>query len=378
MATGEATADQDILFEVRGSIGLVTLNRPRALNALTLAMCQAFDARLATWSADPQVRAVVVKGTGERAFCAGGDVRAIWEAGRKGEPLSADFFRAEYRLNRRIKRFPKPYVALIDGITMGGGVGVSVHGSHRIATERTLFAMPETGIGLFPDVGGGYFLPRLPGRIGLYLALSGVRLKAADCLYAGIATHHVAAAALPELEAALAEALADGGSGPAGADAHARVETVLGRFAGDPGPAPLAAHREAIDRCFAAESVEAILAALEAEGSDWARETLNILQSRSPLSLKVTFEQMRRGATMDFEEVMVMEYRLSQAFMAGHDFYEGIRAVVIEKDNAPMWDPPSLDAVTPQMVEACFAPLGDRDLTFDDDDALTPRSALAT
>ncbi|MFQ5773899.1 MAG: enoyl-CoA hydratase/isomerase family protein [Kiloniellaceae bacterium] len=350
---------RDILFEVRGGVALVTLNRPKALNALTLAMCQEFDRQLASWAGDPAVHAVVVAGAGERAFCAGGDVRAIWEAGKRGERLTADFFRAEYTLNRRIKTFPKPYIAIIDGITMGGGVGISVHGSHRVATERTVFAMPETGIGFFPDVGGSYFLPRLPGALGMYLALTGARVKAADAVYAGVATHFVQSARLRELEAALAAA------DWAAAESPAVVDEAIGRFADDPGSPSLAAHRAAIDRCFSAESVEAILAALEAEGGDWADKTLATLRTRSPTSLKITFEQVRRGAKLGFDEAMIMEYRLSQACMAGHDFYEGIRAVVVDKDNAPAWNPATLGAVAPGLVEAHFRPLGARDLTFE-------------
>ena len=338
---------------------MATLNRPKALNALTLDMCVEFDAQLAAWAEDGAVRALLVEGAGERAFCAGGDVRAIWEAGRSGDRLTADFFRAEYSLNRRIKTCPKPYIAIMDGITMGGGVGVSVHGSHRVVTERTVFAMPETGIGLFPDVGGSYVLPRLPGALGMYLALTGSRLKAADCLYAGIGTHFVDSAELPALANALAEAdwAAD--------DSGSIADEVIDRFAGDPGAPSLAAHREAIDRCFSADFIERILAALEAEGDDWAGRTLETLNRCSPTSLKVACEALRRGAALDFDAAMVMEYRLSQAFMARHDFYEGVRAVVIEKDNAPAWDPARLEDVTQDLVEAHFAPLGPRDLAFE-------------
>jgi len=347
--------EADILFEVRGGLGVVTLNRPKALNALTLEMCTAFDRQLAAWAGDPAVRAVVVEGRGERAFCAGGDVRAVWRAGKDGEPLTADFFRVEYRLNRRIKTFAKPYIALIDGVTMGGGVGISVHGPFRVASERTLFAMPETSIGLFPDVGGSYFLPRLADSLGMYLALTGARLKAADALYAGVATHYVASARLGALLDALQAALA--AAGP--------VEEVLASFADDPGPAPLAAHGETIARCFKGDSFEAILNSLAAESGEWAAQTLATLAACSPTSLKVTFEQIRRGAKLDFDAAMIMEYRLSQAFMGGHDFYEGIRATLIDKDNAPRWRPASLDEVTPAMVAAHFAPLGERDLTFE-------------
>ncbi len=339
----------EILLEVRGAAAVATLNRPRALNALTLDMIHAFYPRLGQWAADREIGAVVVQGAGERAFCAGGDIRALYDGG-PGSRITAQFFRDEYRLNHRIFHFPKPYVALMDGITMGGGVGLSVHGSHRIVTEATVFAMPETGIGLFPDVGGSYFLPRLPGEVGMYLALTGSRLKAADCLYAGIADAFVPAARLDELVAALA--------------AGETVEAVLERVAEDPGPAPLSDLREAIDRCFAGESVEAIEAALEEEGSAWARETLAQMAGKSPTSQKIAFRQLRTGRRLGFDDCMIMEYRLSQRVMAGHDFFEGVRAAVVDKDQTPRWRPASLAEVSDEDIEAYFAPLGERDLSF--------------
>lgn len=353
------SADRDILFELRGAVGVVLLNRPQALNALTLAMFEAFDRQLSRWAVDPAVAAVLVKGAGERAFCAGGDVRALTQAGQAGEPLTADLFRTEYTLNRRIKRWPKAYIALLDGVAMGGGVGVSVHGSHRVASERMIMAMPETRIGLFPDIGASHFLSRLPGALGKYLGLTGARMTAADALSLGLATHFVTSDRLPELEAALVAA------DWSGTDPRAVASATIERFASDPGASPLAARRAVIDRCFAAESVAAILDALKVEGGDWATRTLADLASCSPTSLKITFEALRRGAGLDFDQVMVMEYRLSQACMAGHDFYEGIRAVVIDKDNAPAWEPDRLEAVTPELVEAYFRSLGAEDLNFD-------------
>ncbi len=342
------TDTDEIQFDVRGRAGFVTLNRPRALNSLTLPMIEAMDARLAAWATDPGIDVVVVRGAGERAFCAGGDVRAIWQAGKDGDPLTRDFFRAEYRLNRRIKIYPKPYVALMDGITMGGGVGVSVHGRIRVATERTLFAMPETRIGLFPDVGGSHFLPRLEGKLGLYLGLTGARLKAADALHAGIATHYVESARLQDVEVALADG-----------------DVTLTGLTGDPGPAPLAKHRAAIDRCFAGVTVEGIMAALEDEGGEWAATALEALRGASPTSLKITAEELRRGAKLDFDGSMTMEFRLSQACLARHDSYEGIRAALIDKDNAPQWQPADLADVSAELVAAHFAPPPDGDLTFD-------------
>ncbi len=349
--------EPEILYERDGQVEFALLNRPKALNALTLDMCRDFEAKLAGFEPDPEVEAVVVKGAGARAFCAGGDVRAIWQAAKDGDPLTADFFRAEYSLNRRIFHFPKAYIALMDGITMGGGVGVSAHGSHRVVTERTLFAMPETGLGLFPDVGASYLLPRLPGQLGLFLSLTGYRMKAADCYYAEVATHFVESRLLPELEEALIAAEWVG-------DPSAVASAALEQVSSDPGEPPLAARREAIDRCFDGESVEEIFDRLQDEGGDWARDTLAGLQSRSPTSLKVSFEAYRRGARLDFDDVMSMEYRLSQACVAGHDFVEGIRAIIIDKDNAPAWRPDSLGAVDEAMVEAHFATLGARDLLF--------------
>jgi enoyl-CoA hydratase len=348
---------EDILFERRGPLALITLNRPKALNALTLDMMTALDPRLDEWEADTAVQAVVIRGTGERAFCAGGDIRALYDSRASGNrAYRALFYREEYAQNRRIFRFKRPYVALMNGITMGGGVGVSVHGSHRIVTENTLFAMPETGIGLFPDVGASYFLPRLPGELGMYLGLTGARLKAADLRYTGIGTHYVTAARLPALVDALAAADLRQG--------RASVDRVLAGFAEDPGDAPLAGHRAEIDRCFAEESVEAILAALKAEGTPWAADTLKTLAGKSPTSLKLTFRQLREGKGLDFEDAMIVEYRLCQYCMDGHDFFEGVRAVIIDKDNAPKWQPAALDGVTEAEVARAFAPRPD-DLRFD-------------
>jgi enoyl-CoA hydratase len=351
------TGANEILFERHGALAEATLNRPEALNALTLGMIRQLGPRLRDWAEDPSVAAVLIKGAGNRAFCAGGDLRAFWDSRHGDRRMAGDFFRDEYRLNRQIFNFPKPYIAVIDGIVMGGGVGVSVHGSHRVATERTRFAMPETGIGLFPDVGGSYFLPRLPGELGLYLGLTGRQLDAADCLYCGIATHYIEAAGLPALE--------EGLSGAVWADsADAVVADTLERASSEPGPSALAADREAIDRCFAQGSIEAILAALEAEQTDWAARTLKRLHACSPTSLKLAFRQIRNGADMDFDAAMVMEFRLSQACLAGHDLLEGIRAVVIDKDMTPEWDPACLADVNEASVAAYFEVQRLPDLTF--------------
>lgn len=351
------SGDDDILFERRGGLGLVTLNRPQALNAFTLDMYRRLDPVLRAWEADPGIVAVVIRGAGDRAFCAGGDIRAIYEAGMGIAPdrsLTAAFFREEYRLIRRIHRYRKPYVALIDGITMGGGAGMSLNGRYRVATEHTALAMPETGIGLFPDVGATHFLNRCPGHIGRYMGLSGARFSAADALYCGLASHFVPRARLGELVAALA-----------GAEA---IDAVLAAFVGDPGRPPLARLQAAIDRAFAGNSVEAILAALESEvgdNADWARKTRAALIAKSPTSQKIFLRQMTIGAGFDLDAALMLEYRISQHVMAGHDFYEGVRAAIIDRDQRPRWQPPTLAEVDAAMVETYFAPLGPGELTFD-------------
>ena len=358
------SASDDILLERRGALGIVTLNRPKALNTLSLAMYRVMDPKLLQWGRDPSVRAIVVRGAGDRAFCAGGDVRAIYDArahpqGRPGD-YKADFFREEYRLIERVHRFPKPYIALMDGIAMGGGMGVSVNGSHRVATERSLCAMPEVHIGLFPDVGATRYLNRCPGRIGLYLALTGARIKAADMLHVGFATHYVRHERLADLTDAVAAVDWRAGGEWAQADA------VLARFHEHPGDPPLAALRASIDRCFAGGSVEAILDALAKEGSDWARETRATLERASPISLKITFHQMKLGdAGMDIEQALALEYRMTQHVMAAHDFFEGIRAVLVDKDQKPRWEHASLAEVSETEVAQYFESLGERELTFD-------------
>ncbi|MBV8976397.1 MAG: enoyl-CoA hydratase/isomerase family protein [Alphaproteobacteria bacterium] len=338
----------EVLFERRGRLGLITLNRPKALNALTRDMCVSMLAQLSQWAADADIAAVAIQGSGERAFCAGGDIRSLYDSGKAGTSYALDFYRDEYRLDAAIKRFPKPYVALISGIVMGGGVGVSVHGSHRVADETTSFAMPETGIGLFPDVGGSFFLPRCPGEIGMYLALTGARLKTADCLYAGVATHFVPKTKHATLLARLAE-----GSAPAQA-LQDLSETVPDTF--------LADHRAAIDTMFAKESVEAILSALDADHTDWSRDTAKVIRTKSPTSTKLTFRQLRNGRALSFEDCMRMEYRMVHGIVAGHDFYEGVRATILDKDGAPKWQPSELSAVNEADIDTYFKSLGNKEL----------------
>ena len=340
----------DVLFERRGPLGLITLTRPRALNALTRDMCVAMKAQLDEWSADEAVKTVVIRGTGERAFCAGGDIRALYDAGNSDVERAISFYRDEYRLNATIKHYPKPYVALLHGVVMGGGVGVSVHGSHRVADETVVFAMPETAIGLFPDVGGSYFLPRLPGETGMYLALTGERLKTADAVYAGLATHFVPAKERDALLAAL-----ESGTNP---------DLVLQSFQDSPGEPSLAAVREEIDRTFSQDSVEGILAALDSEGSEWARNVAAGLRKKSPTSLKVTFRQLREGRHLSFDYCLRMEFRMVNRMTAGQDFREGVRALLIDKDNAPRWQPDKLSDVSGAAVDASFAPLSGGELVL--------------
>jgi enoyl-CoA hydratase len=341
-------SDEEVLFERRGAVGLITLNRPKALNALTHGMCVAMKAQLDAWATDGAVQTVAVQGAGDRAYCAGGDIRSLYESGKAGTPYAREFYRDEYILDAAIKHYPKPYVALISGIVMGGGVGVSVNGSHRVADETTTFAMPETGIGLFPDVGGSYFLPRCPGEIGMYLAMTGARLKTEDALLAGVATHYVPRAKRKSLLTSLEQ-----GRHP---------DEALSSIAEKPGAAPLEALRFQIDRCFAERSVELILAWLEMDGSDWARQTIQTMSGKSPTSLKLAFRQLREGAKTDFDDCMRMEFRMVNRVIDGHDFYEGVRATIIDKDGAPKWKPDKLAAVNDADIDAYFASLGGGEL----------------
>ncbi|HCP00156.1 MAG TPA: enoyl-CoA hydratase/isomerase family protein [Rhodospirillaceae bacterium] len=338
--------EPEVLFQRRGRIGLIILNKPQALNALSLGMIQAIEPQLRYWADDDGVDAVVIQGAGEKAFCAGGNIRDLYKG--RGTDFGPSYYAAEYHLNVLIHTYPKPYVALMDGITMGGGVGMSVHGSHRIVTDRTLFAMPETGIGLFPDVGASWLLGCCPGEIGMYLGLTGHRMRAADCLYAGIGDMYVPVDGLAALVDALSIAtVLDGDT----------VGAIVREHAGDPGEMLLADHRDAIDRCFAGDSVEEILARLAAEDGDWAREQIGSLSGKSPTSLKVTHEQLRRGTLIEsFADIMAMEYRIADRCFRGHDLFEGIRAVVIDKDGAPKWNPATLDAVSPANVAKYFEP----------------------
>lgn len=344
-------SEPEILFDRVGHAGVVTLNRPKALNALTHDMVLRMAEALAAWESDASVRLVLVRAAGEKAFCAGGDIRRVYDMGKAGDPAQRAFFADEYRLNVRIKRYSKPYVALVDGIVMGGGVGVSAHGSHRVGTERTTFAMPETGIGFFPDVGGSYFLPRMPDQTGMMAALSAGRLKQADALWTGILTHAVASADLDALTQALGE--------------EVDVDAVLARFAArhDAGTPSLAARAPRIAELFGKPSVAEILSALDAVAgkasdadAEWAGGLAAAIRSKSPTSVLLSFAQLRRGGEADFEACMRLEYRIVSHILQGHDFYEGVRALIVDKDNAPHWSPATLADVSEDAVLAHFAP----------------------
>src|SRR3954467_10806817 len=338
----------DILFERHGVAGIVTLNRPKALNAVTHEMVRALARQLRAWESDVAVTRVIVRAAGERAFSAGGDIRALYEQGRAGRQQEMlTFWRAEYPLNAYIKRYPKPYVALIDGIVMGGGVGVSVNGSHRVAGDKFQFAMPEVGIGFFPDVGATWFLPRLPGELGTWCALTGDRLKTADAVAAGPATHHVRSDRFADLTAALS--------------GNVSVDATLAAFAEPIGDGATTQKRAAIDRLFAGDRVEDILHRLDAgQGAEreWAAATAATIRTKSPLSLKIALAQVRRGEDWSFEDCMRAEFRIVSRIVYGHDFYEGVRAVIVDKDNAPHWQPDTLGDVTEADFERHFAPLG--------------------
>lgn len=353
-------AEPEVLLEKVGRAGVITMNRPKVLNALNLTMIRQIYPQLKKWESDDDTDIVIIRGAGDKAFCAGGDIRAVTEAGKVGDSLAQDFFREEYILNNAIGSCRKPYIALIDGITMGGGVGLSVHGRFRVATEKTLFAMPETAIGLFPDVGGGYFLPRLQGKLGLFLALTGFRLKGRDVQRAGVATHFVESKKIPDLEKELVDLKL-----PSAEDVSRVLDSYQNQSSLDAEkPFILKKHLSDIDRLFSSSSVEGIMKNLKTDGSEFAKKQAETLSKMSPTSLKITFKQLQAGASLTLQDVLVMEYRLSQACMRGCDFYEGVRAVLIDKDQNPKWNPSTLEEVSDQMLEQCFSSLGEKDLTL--------------
>jgi enoyl-CoA hydratase/carnithine racemase len=344
-----------ILCEVRNRIAFITLNRPAALNALDLDMIVQLRTTLCDFAKDPKVNAVLIKGAGEKAFCAGGDIRAIYERARHANNVQLDFFVTEYPLDYLLYSYPKPYIALIDGIVMGGGMGISQGSPLRIVGDRTRMAMPEVAIGFFPDVGASYFLSRLEGALGLYLALTGVQIRAADAVYTGLADVYLPLASVGRLETELAELAWNDDRRQ---DPRTVIQGAMQRLAGAAPPAPLAALRPAIDEHFAAPNVSAVIESLEGESrpefAAWARETVDLMHTRSPTMLAVTWEQLRRGKSMSLAQCLRMELGLvHQAFYQG-DFMEGVRAMIIDKDNAPVWRPSHLQDVTDEMVAAMF------------------------
>ena len=344
----------DILTSAATGLARITLNRPAALHALNTHMCANMIQALLAWRDDESINAVLLDhAPGTRGFCAGGDIRMIAESGAKDGKEAREFFFTEYRLNHLLFHYSKPIVALIDGVTMGGGVGISMPARFRVATENTTYAMPETGIGLFPDVGGGWYLPRKPGAIGMWLALTGARLKAADCLIAGVATHFMPTEILEAARAQIAGAAQTH-------DAARALESGLDALSESAGrPKELTEENIArINRIFTLNSVDEIFGALEADGSDWAKAQLATLRTKSPQAMIVTFRQMREGARMkSFADEMRSEYRIASRVCARHDFQEGVRALIVDKDNKPVWSPAALDGVTIAMLDEIFAPL---------------------
>jgi enoyl-CoA hydratase len=340
---------EDVLISAETGIGRIRLNRPQAIHALTRDMCDTMSEALLGWRTDPKIEVVVIDHAEGRGFCAGGDVVMLAKSGAAGNDQAAAFFHSEYRLNHLLFTFPKPTMALMDGITMGGGVGIALPCTYRIATENTRLAMPETGIGLFPDVGGGWYLSRLPGRVGQFMVLTGARLDGAECQYLGLATHYVPQSSLEELVERIARD-------------PSRIGGVLGAESATPPGAKIAGIQGPIARTFASDGLEEIAAALEAEDSDWARSELATIRTKSPLSCKVSLRLLAEGAARrNFTDEMTAEYALATRVVRTHDFREGVRALLIDKDNQPKWDPPSAEEITDEMLDELFAPLPDNE-----------------
>ncbi|WP_115788242.1 enoyl-CoA hydratase/isomerase family protein [Arthrobacter silvisoli] len=344
----------EVLFERRGRLGVATLNRPKAVNALNHGMVLALLEQLTAWAADESVAAVLVRGAGERGLCAGGDIVAIYQDMLDGGHATADFWRDEYRLNDLIANYPKPYVAFMDGLVLGGGVGVSAHGSHRIVTERTRTGMPETTIGFVPDVGGTLLLSRSPGETGTHAALTGAHLTGADALYLGLADHFVPSAELAALAAALEKAALEGST----------PDDAVARFASAAPESVLAGQREWIDAAYSSNDAEEIVARLRAAGGD-AAAAADTIEGKSPTSVKVTLESLRRVRGRSLEEALAQEFRVGVHCLAGPDFREGIRAQVVDKDRNPRWNPATLAGVDRAAVERFFAPINGQELTLE-------------
>jgi enoyl-CoA hydratase len=335
----------DVLTFIEGKVGRIRLNRPKAIHALNTAMCATILDALAAWRHDPAVEAVMIDHAEGRGFCAGGDIRTLAESGAKDGAEAREFFFTEYRMNHRLFTYEKPVVAFMDGITMGGGVGISQPARYRVATENTRLAMPETGIGLFPDVGGGWYLSRLPGRVGQYLALTGHRLDGAECINLGLASDYLTSDALDEAKARITAAPTE-------------IEEILTDLAAPVPEAKIVAQEEDIDRLFESDRLEDIYAALESEGGTWGAATLATLKTKSPQTMKVSLRLLAEGKQMvDFAAEMTQEYAVGSRVVVRHDFLEGVRAVIVDKDNAPVWNPDTPEGVTDDLIDAIFAPL---------------------
>ncbi len=346
MTLRQAQGDREVLIRSEGAAGILSLNRPKALQALTLDMCHSMTAALLEWRNDPAVSVVIIDHAEGRGFCAGGDIAFLRNSALNDDGVSGrKFFHDEYQLNHLIFTYPKPVVAFMDGITMGGGVGISQPAKFRVATENTRFAMPETGIGLFPDVGGGWYLSRLAGRVGQFLALTGARIDGAECRWAGLATHYLSSEALPEAKRRIA------------AD-PAHVAEVLAELSVEPPPARIAANAGLIAQHFASDRFEDIIASLEADDGEWAAKELASLHTKSPQTCKVALRQLAESLALSrFEDNMGLEYRIASRVLVRPDFAEGVRAVIVDKDNAPQWDPATPEGVTADLIESIFAPL---------------------
>jgi len=351
-ATDAATEEADVIVRRERAAGVLRLNRPKTINALTLEMVRHVDAGLDRFAADPEVALVLLEGAGERGLCAGGDIRGLYESARVGGDLGKVFWREEYIVNARIDDYAKPYVAFMDGIVMGGGVGLACHSSHRVVTERTRIAMPEVSLGFFPDVGGTWLLSRSPGELGTYLALTGQAAGGADAVAAGLADARVPSQALPQLRAALIQA-------PRGSS-HKDVRAIIERFAAPAEGGPVAANRVAIDRTFAFDTVEEIVAALKREQSEFGEAALKLIGEKSPRGLKVTLRLLRQARRLgSLKECLVHEYRAALSVFASADFVEGVRAAIVDKDRNPRWSPARIEDVTPQIVDEYFKPRSD-------------------